>query len=191
MNSTSDYVRSPQLLDVESSRLLIVDMQVRLLAVMPECEATIENCRKLITGAGILGVPVDATEQYPRGLGETVPELKALLGECPEKLRFSCAEVLHGVQSDVGDPDRRPQIVLAGIETHVCVLQTAFDLLSAGLEVFVVADAVQSRREHDYELALKRMADNGVHLVTTEMVLFEWCAVAGTDTFKEISRLVK
>lgn len=182
-------MRSSELLSSANSRLLIVDMQDKLLAAMKESAAVTSRCVKLIRGAGVLAVPVDATEQYPQGLGATTDVIADLIPSRPEKLRFSCSESLAWAEVEGGVDDRQ-QVVLAGIEAHVCVLQTAFDLLANGFEVFVVADAVTSRNRLDYEIGLKRMSDSGVHLVTTEMVLFEWCEVAGTDDFKAISRLI-
>lgn len=182
-------MRSSELLSSKNSRLLIVDMQDKLLAAMKESAAVTARCVKLIRGAGVLSVPVDATEQYPQGLGATTNVIAELIPKRPDKLRFSCSESLAWAEF-AGGVDDRQQVVLAGIEAHVCVLQTAFDLLAKGFEVFVVADAVTSRNRLDYEIGLKRMSDSGVQLVTTEMVLFEWCEIAGTDEFKAISRLI-
>jgi nicotinamidase-related amidase len=170
-----------------ASQLLVVDMQERLLPHIPVAERTIANCRKLIRGAQILDVPVSATEQYPKGLGATTPELAELLGEMPEKLRFSCAEVLNLSALD----EERYQVVVCGIEAHVCVLQTVLDLVAAGLRVYVAADAVASRGKLDWQIALERMRDSGATVTTTESVLFEWCEVAGTEGFRGISALVK
>jgi isochorismate hydrolase len=184
------YTRSPELLAAASSRLVIVDMQEKFLQVMSGVDQLVANCRKLIRGAEILEVPISATVQYAKKLGPVTPRLADHLGECPDKLRFSCAEALDWAGSGTG-PDARHQVVLAGIETHVCVLQTAFDLLAAGFEVFVPADAVLSRHLVDYEWGLRRMANAGVQIVTYEMVLFEWCEVAGSEQFKQLSQLVK
>jgi isochorismate hydrolase len=182
-------MRSSELLSASTSRLLIVDMQEKLLAVMKETASVTDNCVKLIRGARVLSVPVDATEQYPRGLGGTAEAIADLIPQRPEKMRFSCSEAVEWAGQGTSS-DQPFQIVLAGIEAHVCVLQTAFDLLANGFEVFVVADAVMSRHRTDYEFGLKRMSDAGIHLVTTEMVLFEWCEIAGTDDFKKISRII-
>ncbi|SFJ05970.1 hydrolase [Planctomicrobium piriforme] len=183
------YHRSPELLNAGTSRLVIVDVQEKLLPVIPESEAVVANCIKLVKGSALLQVPCSITEQYPRGLGPTTAAVAELTTERSEKLRFSAAEAMSWAR-EAGTDDGRQQIVLAGIETHVCVLQTAFDLLAAGFDVFVVADAVHSRRPLDHEVALKRMADSGARIITTEMALFEWCEVAGNDQFKQISRLV-
>lgn len=180
-------MRSAALLSRAKSRLLIIDMQTRILSVMEEQDAVIDNCVRLIHGAKLLCVPCEATEQYPRGLGPTTDAIAELIPERPDKLRFSCVECLDWA-AESQTPETRHQVVLAGIEAHVCVLQTAFDLMSLGFEVAVVADAVTSRKETDYDLALARLSDAGASLVTTEMVLFEWCEVAGTDEFKQISQ---
>lgn len=183
-------MRHPDLLSRHSSRLLVVDVQARILPRIHDGEALVQTCRRLIQGAGILGVPVFATEQYPKGLGETVPALAELLPSRPEKLRFSSFECLNwGTAGEQADD--RFQIVVTGIEAHVCVLQTVLDLLTAGYGVFVPADAVSSRRASDAQVALDRMASAGATIVTSESVLFEWCEEAGTPEFKQISQLVK
>ena len=184
------YIRSPELLSRTESRLLIVDVQEKLVPKIFDLERMLANCRSLIQGAKILGVPVFATEQYPKGLGKTVSQLAELLAPPAQKLRFSCAEVLDwgtGAQQT----DNRFQIVVAGIEAHVCVLQTVLDLLGNGFQVYVAADAVSSRTECDRKIALDRMAAGGATIVTTESVLFEWCEVSGTPEFKQISQLIK
>lgn len=184
------YLRSGDLLSSQSSRLLIVDMQEKLIPVIAHAERTLRNCDRLIEGARVVDVPAIATEQYPRGLGTTVAPLSQKLGAPAEKLRFSCAEVL-GWGMAAEQPDGRHQVVVAGIEAHVCVLQTVLDLLGAGYQVFVPADAVSSRSELDWSVALDRMSGCGATIVTTESVLFEWCEKAGTPEFKQISQLIK
>jgi nicotinamidase-related amidase len=181
--------RSPQLLSRQYSRLAVIDMQEKLLRVVRDSERVIECCDLLIRGAQALGVPVFGSEQYPAGLGSTVEPLRSLLGPLPAKVRFSAAAAWDW-SSAAGESDR-PQVVLAGIETHVCVLQTAFDLLSAGFAVHIVADAVSSRREIDARTALARLRDQGASITTVEAVLFEWCEAAGSAEFKQISSLVK
>ncbi|WP_437230800.1 hydrolase [Planctomicrobium sp. SH661] len=186
---TNRYTRSPELLSAATSRLVIVDMQEKFAPIIPDFDLVLSGCVKLIQAARILNVPVSATEQYPRGLGTTVPAIAELLPHRPEKVRFSCAEALDwALQS--GLEDGRRQIVLAGIETHICMLQTALDLVSAGFEVFIAADATRSRQAEDREIALRRMSDAGVRIITSEMAMFEWCEVAGSEQFKQISRLV-
>ncbi len=189
-DSKPAYERSPELLSRGESRLLIIDVQEKLVPKIVNLDRMLANCRLLIQGAKILSVPVSATEQYPKGLGKLVPQLAELLDPAAEKLRFSCAEVLDwGVAARVTDD--RFQIVVAGMEAHVCVLQTVFDLLSMGFQVYVVADAVSSRSELDWRIALDRMSSGGATIVTTESVLFEWCEVSGTPEFKQISQLIK
>jgi nicotinamidase-related amidase len=186
------YVRSAALLSRDDSRLLMIDMQEKLLPAMLHGERVVSNCVKLARGARCLGVPLSGTEQYPRGLGPTVATLAELIDRRPEKLRFSAAQVLDwpGPHADTEGTGARPKVVVAGIEAHVCVLQTVFDLLGAGYDVYVPADAVTSRLELDWRIALERMSAGGAVICTTEGVLFEWCEVAGTDEFKQISRLV-
>lgn len=188
-DSHPEYLRSHELLSREASRLLIVDVQEKLLPLIPVAEQMIARCRRLIQAADILQVPVSATEQYPKGLGSTTPELAELLENVPEKLRFSSAEVLDWGMASAQD-EGRDQIVVAGIETHVCVLQTVLDLISHGYRVHVPADAVASRGKLDWEIALERMSCSGAVITTSESVLFEWCEVAGTGEFKQISKLI-
>lgn len=189
-SNTPEYVRSHELLSRTESKLLIVDVQEKLVPKIFELDRLLVNCRTLIQGAKILGVPVRATEQYPKGLGSTVPQLAGLLDRPAQKLRFSCAEILDwGMAAE--QADHRYQVVVAGMEAHVCVLQTVLDLLASGFQVFVPADAVSSRSELDWKIALDRMAGTGATIVTTESVLFEWCEVSGTPEFKQISQLIK
>ena len=185
-----EFPRSPELLSREDSRLLIVDMQQKLLPLIPVADRVIHNCRRLIHGAQALGIPVAATEQYPKGLGATAPQLAELLGDVPEKLRFSCSEVLNWPTA-AEQPEARDQVVVAGIEAHVCVQQTVLDLIARGFRVYVVADSVASRGKFDWKTALRRMADAGATLTTVESVLFEWCETAAAKEFRQISDLIK
>lgn len=184
----SDVSRSRALLSRHTSRLLIVDVQTKLLRIMSNADAIQDACRRLIEGAALLGIPVDATEQYPKGLGPTVEPLSVLIGPATEKLRFSAAasldwmkELTHG---------GRHQVVVAGIEAHVCILQTALDLLALGFDVHVPADAVTARKQVDYDTALRRMSAEGCTITTWEAVLFEWCETAEASEFKGISKIV-
>ena len=181
--------RSPELMSAGDTALLIVDVQERLIGAIAGGPRLVWNCARLIDGAKILGLPVAATEQYPKGLGRTVPELAARLGNVPEKLTFSCGSC----PQVFADLQARGcyKVLVAGIEAHVCVQQTVFDLLAAGWRVFVAVDAVSSRFEMDWDVALQRMDSAGATLTTTEAALFEWCQTAGTPQFKEISRLVR
>lgn len=182
--------RSPEILQAECSRLVIVDVQEKLLPLMPDVPALIAACRTLIAGANLFSVPISATEQYPKGLGPTTPELTDVLPERIAKLEFSCCGVLNWPAA-AEDTSGRYQIVLAGMETHVCILQTALELQALGYRVFVVADAVSSRREIDKQIAFQRLQSAGVTLITVESVLFEWCERCDHPQFKGLSQLIK
>lgn len=181
--------RSPQLLNRDDSRLLIIDLQERLLTAMSAAAEVTQACELLVRGALTLGIPVSATEQYPRGLGPTIEPLRSLIPDRPEKLRFSSAAAFSWART-VNDSDC-PKIVVAGIEAHVCVQQTVLDLLAAGFAVSVAADAITSRFETDKTFALQRLRDSGAVITTAEAVLFEWCETAEAVEFKAISGLVK
>lgn len=181
-------MRSPELMSRNDTGLLVIDVQTKLMDKMAQREAVVANVARLIEGARILGILVQATEQYPKGIGPTVPELAERLPPRPEKLTFSCCGL--PVVSEQFCARSVQKILLAGIETHVCVQQTALDLLAQGFRVYVAADAVASRKELDRELSLRRLERAGVVLTTTEAALFEWTERAGTPEFKQISRLV-
>lgn len=174
---------------VEDTALLIVDMQERLLPSIADHESVLRRCNLLVDAANLLHLPVLVTEQYPKGLGHTASDLSSRLSAPIEKLSFSCCGEPKFL-SRLHELGKR-KILLAGIETHVCVQQTAFDLLAHGYSVFVAADAVGSRREIDKNWALHRMAQCDVRVTTAESAVFEWTKVAGTPLFKQISNLVK
>lgn len=175
------------LMSVDRSVLVLVDLQERLQPAIHDAARVLEASVWLTRVAQKVGVPVICTEQYPRGLGPTVPALRALLpaNGVVEKIHFSAVpdNVLFGMPGG-----EREQFVVAGTEAHVCVQQTVLDLLAAGRQVFVVEEAVGSRRESDKALAIERMRRRGADVVTREMVVFEWLAKAGTPLFREISR---
>lgn len=175
------------MLDTDRSVLLIVDVQQRLLPAIHEGAQVLANCVWLVRLAQRMQVPVVASEHYPRGLGRSVPPVRELLPAAAfiEKVFFSC--VAEGGLRRLPLYERE-QWVVAGTESHVCVLQTVLDLSAAKKEVFVVADAVGSRNPRDRDLALARMARNGVEVVSREMVAFEWLKRAGTDLFREVNR---
>jgi nicotinamidase-related amidase len=181
-------MRSPELMSRHDTGLLVIDVQTKLMDKMTSRDSVLANIARLIEAATILGIPKQATEQYPKGIGPTVPELAHRLPVRSEKLTFSCC----GLREIVEQFRQRHvhKVLLAGIETHVCVLQTALDLVAQGFHAFVAADAVASRKELDRDIGLKRMEQSGVVLTTTEAALFEWTERAGTPEFKEISRLV-
>lgn len=182
--------RSSELMSRTRSRLLLIDMQEKIVPVISGNESLIDNCEKLLRGAAILHVPLTTTEQYPQGLGSTVKRLADLIDDPVEKSEFSCLNVLPWADRGNGEEERF-QVVVCGIESHVCVQQTVLDLLSVGFRVYVAADAVSSRHPTDKEFALRRMETSGAIITTTESILFEWCEKSGTDEFKQISRLVK
>ncbi len=189
MNVPTTLPRSPELMSRHDSALLVVDVQTRLLEAMSPPATLVWNIRRLILGAQVLGVPVAATEQYPKGLGPTTDELSELLPEIPSKLMFSCREC-----GEIFERFRDQgifQLLVVGIEAHVCVQQTVLDLLAEGFRVYTAVDAVSSRFSIDSQTALRRMESAGATLTTTEATLFEWCEVAGTPEFKRISELVR
>jgi nicotinamidase-related amidase len=175
------------LMTAEQSTLLVVDVQDRLLPHIHGWQLLLDNVIWLVRVAGRVGVPVMATEQYPKGLGHTNPDLAKLFspGVVAEKLYFSCVGAQCLPQLPGSD---RQQIVVCGIESHVCVLQTVLDLRAQGKDVFVVADAVGSRDPENKALALERMRGHGVEIVTREMAAFEWLRQAGTPLFRDVSK---
>lgn len=176
------------LLTKKDSCVLMIDVQEKLLPKIHHHKELLENCKWLLQIAKKLAIPILASEQYPKGLGHTVDELRSLIPQDAwlQKLHFSCAS----------DPDclkrieqvNRQQVVIIGIEAHVCVMQTAIELKNKGKQVYVVADAVSSRKELDKELALQRMHDAGIQIISKEMPVFEWLHQSGTPEFKQISQ---
>lgn len=171
--------------------LLVIDLQERLLPAILQGDRVVEQSRKMILAARLLGIPIVATEQYPRGIGATRADVREALGEgeVVEKLTFSCcgAETFRARWEAIG----RRVALLCGIETHVCVLQTALDLLEGGGDVIVLADATGSRRAEDRDVALRRLRDAGATVATVESAIFELLERAGTPEFKEALKLVK
>lgn len=189
MNEQLPLPHSPELMSRGDTALLVVDVQERLVPAIADSARVVWNVRRLIDGAKTLGLPVVATEQYPKGLGATVPELAERLGPVPSKLTFSCGgcpELFEDLRSR-----NICKILVCGIETHVCVQQTVLDLLADGWRVYVAADAVGSRFETDCRIALGRMDSAGATITTTEAAIFEWCEIAGTPEFKQISQLAR
>jgi len=187
-------VRSPLLLTADRSRLVIIDVQEKLFPSINDRESLLMNLRFLLDAAEILKIRTILTEQYPKGLGRTVGELSGhpVITTRLEKIRFSAAQrLLQSEQFDTISLQQPLQVVLAGIETHICVQQTALDLLSHGVAVFLASDASGSRRAIDHVQSLRRMESAGVIVTTVESIAFEWCGVAGTEQFKALSRLVK
>lgn len=177
------------LLNAEQSCFVLVDVQEKLIPTIYQHQNLIANCEWLLNLCNQLKVPVFISEQYPQGLGSTVPTLKNLVNEnyYSAKTTFSCAAdeaCLEKINSL-----NKSQVVMAGIEAHVCVLQSAIDLSARGKQVFVVSDAIASRNLFDKEMALQRMRAAGIQIVTKEMVLFEWLRHSRHPKFKELSKM--
>ncbi len=187
----NEVKRFDTLLKIDKSVLLVIDIQEKILPVIKDHQIIISNTLKLIKGFKTLKVPVFYTEQYPKGLGHTLPKIKNEFegSELFEKMSFSCggAENLFSVFKKL----KRNQIIVCGIEAHVCVQQTVLDLLANNFQVNVASDAISSRKETDYKIALQRMQTHKAEITTTESILFELLNVCGTDVFKQISKLVK
>jgi nicotinamidase-related amidase len=189
MNDFPMISRSSELMSRADSALLVVDVQVKLVPAIATAGRVVWNVRRLIDGAQLLSLPVMASEQYPQGLGPTVPELASRLQNRPAKLSFSCRELpdlLAGLRER-----NIEKLLVCGLETHVCIQQTVLDFLSDGWRVYVAVDAVGSRHDLDHQTALRRMDSSGAVLTTTEAALLEWCQAAGTPEFKQISRIVR
>jgi isochorismate hydrolase len=177
------------------SQILIVDIQDKVLPPIAAKKSIVDNSIRIIKTAQILQIPITVSEEYPQGLGPTVQAVRdhfdadvALF----KKIYFSCMledPLRHHIQ-DHRD-NARGQIIVAGLEAHVCVLQTVLDLITDGFEVFVVADAIGSRAESSKQLAIRRMDKAGAFIVDTEMVMFEWLQRAGNDEFKSLLPLIK
>jgi nicotinamidase-related amidase len=183
--------RNPIILRKESTALLIIDLQERILPVIRNYESVLENTVKLIKGFKTLQLPIYFTEQYPKGLG---PTSQIILNELEgysaiQKMSFSCSGA--GNLFDELHKKKLSQIVVCGVESHVCVQQTVLDLIANDFQVDVSADAVSSRKEIDYNIALDRMRTLGAEITTTESILFELLEVCGTPEFKDISKIVK
>jgi len=179
------------LLESQRSILLVVDVQKRLAPAIAGSEKLVDRISTLLKAAGELDVPVLATEQYSKGLGHTIEPLAGLLppGSVVEKIHFNAA-LEPGFVDRVRELDRQ-QIVVTGTEAHVCVLQTTLGLKAAGFDCFLVADAVGSRDPDNRHFGLERMRANGVEIVTSEMVMFEWLRRGATPAFKRVLPLIR
>lgn len=179
------------MLTAEETMLVIIDIQGNLYQSMDDKLFLLENSRKLIQGISVFRIPMIVTEQTPEKLGPTIPEINELLTDTKpiSKASFSCwknQDFIKAVKSKT-----RRQVLVAGIEAHVCVYQTAMDLLDEGYAVHVVADAVSSRTARNREIGIGRMRDAGIAVMSTEMVLFELLKTAESDKFKDIFKIVK
>jgi nicotinamidase-related amidase len=179
----------PTKMSASDTALLVVDVQDKLLAKIPAADALVRNIAFLIDAAHLLQIPVTATEQYPKGLGPTTAELAKRVPQRPDKTAFSCCaipSVVEGFRRAA-----RPKVLLTGIETHVCVSNTALDLLNLDFRVYVAVDAVAGRFAIDHDVALRRLEKAGIILTTSEAAVFEWVGGAGHPQFKAISQLVQ
>jgi hypothetical protein len=179
------------MLEIQDCCLTVVDVQGKLAQLMADKEALFKNIRILIQAAKILEIPILWCEQVPVALGPTVPEIAELLTglEPIDKASFSCCgqEQFNAQLNTLG----KEQVLLCGIETHVCIYQTAMDLMEGGLDVTILADAVSSRTEQNRRIALTRLAAEGAHVSSTEMTLFELLKTAKHPQFREIAKLVR
>ncbi|MDX1582830.1 MAG: hydrolase [Thermoanaerobaculia bacterium] len=181
-------------IDRNDALLLVIDVQEKLMPHIHDHESVEKNIIRMIRGTHVLGVPVIVTEQYPEGIGHTIESVTAALAETHgtdviRKMTFSsCGS--DEFTDQVASRGRR-DLILAGIEAHVCVFQTAIDLLDQEFRVWIVADAVSSRTPSNRQVALDRLSSEGVRLSSTEMILFELTVACGTDEFRSISKLVK
>ncbi len=177
------------LINKDNSILLIVDVQERLSPIIENSREVINGAKKLVEIANELGVLSIVAEQYTKGLGETIFDVREVYkGKYFEKNCFSCAKneaILKEIKKT-----KKKQVVISGIETHICVLQTAMDLKKHGYEVFVVADACGSRDLYDTSLAFQRMSQNAIEIVSVEMVAFEWLEGADNPSFKAVQKKI-
>lgn len=171
-----------------TSALVVIDIQERLLPTIPDGSTVVTETCRLVDAARLFNVPVLSTEQYPKGLGPTVSPLVERLDGAATKLSFSCCGC-DSFSRQLGDTTEAA--VLCGLETHVCIAQTALDLLAEGIGVWVAADAVASRRQIDHEVALRRLESAGAVLTTSEAILFEWCRSADHPAFREMRKLLR
>ena len=187
----NEVKRFRKLLKPQQTALLIVDIQEKILPVIHNNQMVVQNTLKLIKGFKVLGLPIYYTEQYPKGLGSTVSSIKQEMEDLKpfDKMSFSCSGAGNLFQEFKSK--NLSQIVVCGIESHVCVQQTVLDLIENNLQVNLAADAVSSRKETDYQIALDRMRNQGAEVTTSESILFELLNVCGTPQFKEISKIVK
>lgn len=184
-------MRSEKLLSDEKAMLLVVDIQDAFMDHISKIETVIERSRVMITAAKLLELPMVVTEQYPQGLGRTNQAVQKVLGDVDylDKVTFSCLQD-EAIKTAVTETHRQ-QVIIIGIETHVCISQTAHDLLALGLQPYVAADAVASRRKIDHKMALRRMRQADIIITTTEAAIFELMLSSKHKAFREISNLVK
>ena len=174
--------------DIEKTLLLIIDIQEKLVNMLQDTSVK-EQSIIVSKAAGIMNIPAIITEQYPKGLGDTIKDIKNAIPNAQyiEKTNFSAFEEIKNLIIETG----KTQLVICGIETHICVLQTAFDLLNNGYEVFIIKNACGSRNEDDKNIALQRLRHLGCQTITTEMLIFELLKTSKNSKFKEMQALIK
>lgn len=182
---------SKGLISKKEAALIIVDVQEKLFPLVYERNKVLDNIRKLIRFAKIINMPIVLTEQYPRGLGLTIPEIKEIIPEIQpiEKVEFSCfgSEKFRSLLNDLNVKT----LIITGIETHICVAQTSIEGLNNGYKSCVIVDATSSRNPEDKSVALERMKQSGVIIASTEMIIYELLGTAGTQEFREVLKLIK
>ncbi len=177
-------------MDVLNSTILVIDAQDKLLNGVQNSDKIVWNIKRLVNAAKIVKVNTICTEQNPEKLGRTNPSLLEELDFQPiKKMSFSCVKCTNILNELLKSQNQA--ILLCGLETHVCIQQTALDLISKGYGVFIAVDAIGSRNEFDHEIALRRLESSGVILTTTESIIFEWCGTSDREEFKAISNLIK
>ena len=183
------HVPSPLRLDIDRSALLVIDLQEKLLPVIRSGDAVVRQTHRLLSATKLLAIPSAATVQYPKGLGPLTPSLQKEFPNAEEKVEFSAAVCRRELDDWI--EQGRDQIVITGVETHVCVQQTVLDLIAEGLRPYIAAEAVAARGGREHETAMDRMRDCGATITTVESILFEWLGTADRPEFKAISQLVK
>ncbi|OEH86180.1 hydrolase [Desulfuribacillus stibiiarsenatis] len=179
------------MLSTQDTVLVVIDIQEKLVKAMKDQELLIQNVQKMIQGAQVLEIPIIALEQYPEGIGATVPEITALVPDWSaiSKNCFNCGASEEFINTLTAY--NRKQVLLVGIEAHICVYQTALDLKQRGYDVEVVIDAISSRTELNLELAIDKLSNKGIGVTSVEMSLFELLGKAEGEQFKKILKIIK
>ena len=180
-----------QAISPENSLLLVIDIQEKFRNVINQFDKVIHNSNKLIKAANILKIPILVTEQYPKGLGITVKEIKETLDDYTysEKVSFDCFGDVNFIKKL--EEKNKPNLIICGIEAHICITQTVLSALENKYNVYLIADAVSSRKEEDYKIALRRLESDGAKLASTEMIIFQLIKDSKDKNFKDISSIVK
>ncbi|CUS47759.1 MAG: isochorismatase family enzyme [Idiomarinaceae bacterium HL-53] len=181
-------MKAPQLIDADNSLVVVIDIQEKLFPAIAGAEAVVERAHWLVSAAQELGIPFWFTEQYPEGLGKTVAQFKHLQSEKNTIIKHHFSAWQQPDFQSMLRMSERQQVILVGTETHVCVLQTALDLLHFGFDVFIVDEAVGSRADSSKRIALERMENAGAQIINGEMAVFEWLHDSAAPSFKTISK---